>query len=217
MKRGIEEQPPQPPILLRLPPHLRHRIYLHVGIARRDGRPYTYYLDGRKESRGIVTAFDPPPTHNFTGLFQSCRALYTEAAALLYSANQFVIHAYEASVEPLRSLSPTAIASLTSLKIVLNECSCHYPINSSQYPPVCCCDDVEDEPHPSSIRAYCAKYHKSVHRRPLLDPVSSGTDPTSPKLAAQALLNSWYDAAVHLSPHVRPGHLELSAEKDGYA
>ncbi|AEO55674.1 hypothetical protein MYCTH_2116379 [Thermothelomyces thermophilus ATCC 42464] len=212
MMRGIEEQPPRPPTLLRLPPHVRHRIYLHIGIARRDGRPNTYYLDGRKESRIFVSAFDPPPTRNFAGLLRSCRDLYTEAATLLYSTNQFVIYAYKASLEPLQSLSPTAIASLTSLKIVLNECSCHYPVDSKDYPPLCCCDDVEHEPHANSIRDQCAKYHGSVHRRPLLDPVSSGIDSTSSKLAAQALLTSWYNAAVHLSSHVRPGRLALSLE-----
>ncbi len=173
MMRGIEEQPPRPPTLLGLPPHLRHRIYLHIGIARRDGCPYTYYLDGRKESRGIVSAFDPPPTRNFAGLLQSCRDLYTEAAALLYSTNQFVIHAYNASLEHLQALSSTAIASLTSLKIVLNECSCHYPVNSHNYPPLCCYDGVVYGQSTNSIRAQCAKYHGSMHRRPLLDPVSN--------------------------------------------
>ncbi|KAK4148507.1 hypothetical protein C8A00DRAFT_38922, partial [Chaetomidium leptoderma] len=121
MMRGIEDQlPPRLPALLRLPPHLRHRIHLHIGIARRDGRPNTYYLDGHKDMPGVTRDFDPPPTRNFTGLLRSCRDLYTEVAALLYSANQFVIHAGKASLEPLQALSPTAIASLTSLKIVLN-------------------------------------------------------------------------------------------------
>ncbi|KAL2024964.1 hypothetical protein VTK56DRAFT_3663 [Thermocarpiscus australiensis] len=210
MMRGIEDQPPRPPALLRLPPHLRHRIYLHIGIARRDGRPNTYYLDGRKELPGFASAFDPPPTRNFTGLLRSCRDLYTEVAALLYSANQFVMHAGKASLEPLQALSPTAIASLTSLKIVLNECSCHHPVDSRDYPPLCCCDDVEHEPEPNGIRARCAQYHRSTHRRPLLDPVSPGLDSTSSKLVAQALLTSWNDAAVHLSSHVRPGRLALS-------
>ncbi|KAK4243996.1 hypothetical protein C7999DRAFT_35672, partial [Corynascus novoguineensis] len=109
MMRSIEEQPPRPPTLLRLPPYLRHSIYLHIGIARRDGRPYTYYLDGRKESRIFVSAFDPPPRRNFAGLLRSCRDLYIEAATLLYSTNQFVIYAYNASLEPLQALSPTAI------------------------------------------------------------------------------------------------------------
>ncbi|KAK4236341.1 hypothetical protein C8A03DRAFT_45640 [Achaetomium macrosporum] len=160
----------------------------------------------------VVSAFDPPATRNLAGLLRSCRDLYTEAAALLYSTNQFIIHADKASLEPLQALSPTAIASLTSLKIVLNECSCHHPIDSNNYPPLCCCDDVEHEPHANGIRAQCAQYHGSKHRRPLLDPVSSGIDSTSAKLVAQALLTSWYDAAVHLSSHVRPGRLALSLE-----
>ncbi|KAL2151736.1 hypothetical protein VTH82DRAFT_6834 [Thermothelomyces myriococcoides] len=210
MMRDIEDQPLRPPALLWLPPHLRHRIYLHIGIARRDGRPNTYYLDGRKELPGFASAFDPPPTRNFTGLLRSCRDLYTEVAALLYSANQFVIHTGEASLEPLQALSPTAIASLTSLKIFLNECSCHHPVDSRDYPPLCCCDDIEHEPEPNGIRARCAQYHRSTHRRPLLDPVSPGPDSTSPKLAVQALLTSWNDAAVHLSSHVRSGRLALS-------
>lgn len=80
-----------------------------------------YYLDGRKELPGFASAFDPPSTRNFTGILRSCRDLYTEVAALLYSANQFVMHVGKASLEPLQTLSPTAVASLTSLKIVLNE------------------------------------------------------------------------------------------------
>ncbi len=210
MMRGIEAHPPRPPTLLQLPPRLRHRIYLHIGIARRDGRPYTYYLNGRKESRICVTVFDPPPTRNFIGLLQACRDLYTEAAALLYSSNHFVIQADKASLEPLKALSPTAIASLTSLKIVLNECSCHHAVNSNEYPPRCCRDDVEHEPHTDSIRDQCAKYHASVHRRPLLDSVSPGIASASSTLAARTLVASWDDAAVHLSSHVRPGRLALS-------
>ncbi|KAK4139903.1 uncharacterized protein C8A04DRAFT_15451 [Dichotomopilus funicola] len=224
MVRSIEDQTPQPPALLRLPPHLRYRIYLYVGIARHDGHPNTYYLDGRKESPGYTSVFDeppmpgctsgfnPPPTRNFTGLLLCCYGLYTEVAALLYSTNQFVIHAGKASLQPLKALSPTAIASLRSLKIILNECSCHYPVDSKDYPPPCCCNDVEHEPVPHSTRSSCAEYHKDLHRPPLLDPVPPNLDFTSSKLAAQALLADWNDAAVHLSSHVRPGCLELSLE-----
>ncbi|KAK4245427.1 hypothetical protein C7999DRAFT_34190 [Corynascus novoguineensis] len=155
-------------------------LYLTLGFqiaARRDGYPNTHYLDSRKESPGIVSAFDPLPTRNFAGLLQSC---------------------------------PTAIASLTSLKIVLNECLCHHPVDFRDYPPLCCYDDVEHEPYPNGIRARCAQYHGSKHRRPLLDPVLSGPDSTSSMLVAQALLTSWYDATVHLSSYVRPGRLALS-------
>ncbi|KAK4096152.1 hypothetical protein N658DRAFT_501924 [Parathielavia hyrcaniae] len=207
----MREQPARPPTLLQLPPLLRHRMYLHIGLARRDECPYTYYLDDRRESRRVVSAFDPPPPRNFAGLLRSCRDLYAEATALLYSTNQFVIHAYQASLAPLHALSPTAIASLTSLKIILNECSCHYSVDSYEYPPRCCCEDVEHEPYPNiSIRAQCTQHHGSVHRRPLLDSNSPSIDSSSSKLAAESLLASWYDAAAHLSPHVRPGRLALS-------
>ena len=59
----------------------------------------------------------------------------------MYSANRFVIfYSHHGSFEPLRVLSPTVLASLTSLKIVLNESSCHQPTDSMEYPPSCCFD-----------------------------------------------------------------------------
>jgi hypothetical protein len=169
--------------LVRLPRHLRHRVFLLLGVARFDGRPYTYYLDGRKESRASVCEEeDPPPARNFTGLLLSCRALYAETAALLYSANRFVIsYSASGSLEPLRALSPTSLASITSLKIVLNESSCHPPFDSVCYPPPCCYDGIDQEPRGSRQR--CAELHGSVHRRPLLDP-TPGSDLVSAKLAA---------------------------------
>ena len=83
----LEEQLFQQPSLLSLPPHIRHHIYLCLGVARFDGHACVYCLDGRKESRRHRSEFDRPPTRNFTGLLLSCRTLYTETAALLYSAN----------------------------------------------------------------------------------------------------------------------------------
>jgi hypothetical protein len=131
----VEEGRPRPPRLLRLPPDIRHRIYLYTGVARFDGHACIYYLDGRKESRRERSVFDPPPTRNFAGLLLSCRTLYTETATLLYSANRFVIfYTRPGSLTPLRALSPTTLASLTSLKIVLNESSCHQPTDSHNYP-----------------------------------------------------------------------------------
>ncbi|KAK4232809.1 hypothetical protein C8A03DRAFT_39551, partial [Achaetomium macrosporum] len=61
----VEEQLSRPPSLVRLPAHIRHRIYLHTGVARFDGHACIYYLDGRKESRKVRSDFDPPPTRNF--------------------------------------------------------------------------------------------------------------------------------------------------------
>ncbi len=212
MAQEIRTQPlSQPPGLLRLPPHLRRHIYLEVGVARRDRRPYTYYLDGNKEPRrSIASLFDPPPARNFAGLLLSCRALYAEGAALLYSANQFVIYSSQGSLGPLQALSPTTIASLTSLKIVLNESSCHQFTHSPSYPPTCCCDDLEDGPRPARGRDHCAEYHGGVHRRPLLDLALSSVDLDSAKLVAQALLAEWHAAAAYLSSYVAAGCLTLS-------
>ncbi|KAL2024325.1 hypothetical protein VTK56DRAFT_8807 [Thermocarpiscus australiensis] len=209
MTLDVEKRPHRPVSLLSLPPGLRHRIYLHTGVARCDGRPYTYYLDGRKESRTVVSDFDPPPARDFAGLLLCCRALHAEAAALLYSANRFVVfYSHQGSLlEPLRALSPTSLASLTSLEIVLNESSCHQPTDSAFSPPSCCCDGREYEPWADSYR--CAKYHGSLHRRPLLDPASD-LDLTSAKLAAQAMLSEWRDTAAYLSSRVGVGSLELS-------
>lgn len=210
MTGDLETPPPRPPTLLRLPPPLRHCIYLYVDVTRHDGCPYTYYLNGRKESRGgVVSALDPPPASNFAGLLLACRTLYAEVATLFYSANQFVIFYYpKASLEPLQVLSPTVLASLTSLKIVLSESSCHEPTDSSNYPPPCCFDDLDGGPGKMSY--HCAERHGSLHRPPLLDSSSSGVDSTSSKLAAQAILNKWHNAAVYVSTHVDAGRLALS-------
>lgn len=211
-----DPQPPHPattPCLLRLPPPLRHRIYLHTGVARFDGHPYTYYLDGRKESRPFRTESDPPPARNFAGLLLSCRALHAEAAALLYSANRFVIfYSRQGSLAPLRALSPTSLASLASLKIVFNESSCHYPVDSCDYPPSCCCDGPENEMRAS--RYHCAHYHGGLHSHPLLtsNPASSASDSTltTSKLAVQAMLHEWHETAAYMSSYIGTRSLALS-------
>lgn len=197
--------------LVGLPPHLRRRIYLYTGVARLDGHPYTYFLDGRRKSSRTrpVSDFDAPPTRNFAGLLRSCRALYVETAALLYSANRFVIfYSRQGSFKHLCALSPTSIASLTSLKIVLNE-SCHEPTDQSDHRPYCWCDghavDYWDANH------HCAKYHGGQHRRPLLDPApgSDLTALTSVKGQVQAMLGEWHDTVAHTSRHIGTGRLEL--------
>lgn len=204
MASDVQAQP-RPPNLLNLPPHLRHRIYLSIGVARHDGHPYTYYLDGRKESRGNrpVSDRDPPPTRDFAGLLLSCRALYVETATLLYSANRFVLHySHQGSLGPLRSLSPTALASLTSLKVVLNQSSCHEPIDSTLYPPYCCQARRLDGPW--DPYRFCDGHHGSLHRPPLLNPASRS------ELAVQAMLCEWDNAAAYLSSRVGVGRLAFS-------
>jgi hypothetical protein len=204
----VEEQLSRPLLsLVRLPPHIRHRIYLHTGLARFDGHACIYHLDGRKESRTARSDFDPPQTRKFAGLLLSCRTLYTETAALLYSANRFVIfYSHSGSFKPLRALSPTALTSLTSLKIVLNESSCHQPADSYNYPPSCCFSHERK----LADSSYCtSKHHPSVHRRPLLDPTAD-LDLASAKLATQPILGEWYETATYLSSHVSVGRLDLS-------
>ncbi len=222
--RGMERQPPQPPGLLDLPAHIRHRIYLHLGIAHPEGYPYTYCLDGRKATlgRGPFQSYYAPPSRNFTGLLRSCRALYNETAALLYSANRFIIYyytlphpvqqenvpvAYPGSLKPLHALSPTALASLTSLKIVLNECSCHHLAVSAEYPPRCCGERSEYGIWDSPRR--CTESHSPQHCQPLLSPARGGFGLTA-RLSIHAMTSEWHNAAAYLSPHINPGRLELS-------
>ncbi len=216
MAQGVDGQASQPPGIVDLPADLRRRVYLYLGVARFDGRPYTYYLDGRKESRSAVSAYDPPPACNFAGALQSCRALHTEIGALLYSANRFIIfYSGRGSLEPLRALSPTALASLTSLKIVLNESSCHHPTDSTKCPSHCCYDASYNhgpwlDGEFGRVSKHCAKHHACLHRLPLLHPASEpGSDSTSASLAAQAMLSEWHDIAAYLSSRVSVERLAL--------
>ncbi|KAK3898480.1 hypothetical protein C8A05DRAFT_37929, partial [Staphylotrichum tortipilum] len=122
-----------------------------------DGHPYTYILGGRTESGRprYVSDFDPPPTRDFAGLLRCCRALAVETAALLYSANRFVIFysSRHDSFKRLRALSPTSIASLTNLKIVLNE-SCPEPTDPSSHSHCWCSGHTEDD---WDANHHCAK------------------------------------------------------------
>ncbi|KAK3308304.1 uncharacterized protein B0T15DRAFT_483013 [Chaetomium strumarium] len=188
----------QLPGFLRLPSQLRQRIYHYLEVALFGGRPFTYYLDGRKETRRWKSEWDPPPASNFAGLLLSCRTLHAEVATLLYSANRFVIfYSQQQGLKPLRALTPASLAALTSLKVVLSESSCHHHTNSVQYPPPCCHHDSR------------VLYGEGLHGRPLLD---SSLDSTSYKLSAQAILREWRETAACLSAHVRAGRLELSLE-----
>lgn len=223
--------------LLGLPTHLRCRIYLHTGVARLDGRPYTYFLDGRTQS---VSEFDPPSTRtrssvlhwmlgitqpvsdvdthttrNFAGLLRSCRALYVETAALLYSANRFVIfYSHHGCFDRLRALSPTSLASLISLKIVLNEScresTCTKPAYDTPY---CWCDShrLDHVDCQWAVKHHCAK-KSGQHRCPLLDS-ALGPDLTafiSAKQEVQAMICEWHDIVAHISSHICTGRLELS-------
>ncbi len=197
--------------LVGLPAHLRRRIYLYTGVARLDGHPYTYFLGGHRESgrARTVSEFDSPPTRNFVGLLRCCHTLSVETAALLYSANRFVIF-YSSrldSFKHLRALSPTFIASLTSLKIALNE-SCPDPTDSSSHPLCSCVGHVLED---WDANHHCANYRGGQHRRPLLD-TTLGSDPTaltSAKWEVEAMMSQWHRAVAHISSRIGTGRLEL--------
>ncbi|KAL2256356.1 hypothetical protein VTK26DRAFT_1787 [Humicola hyalothermophila] len=79
-------------------------------------------------SHGTQYGFDlsDHKAHSFHGLLLTCRDIHAEAVALLYSANRFAIYySNPGSSGPLLSLSAVAFSSLTALKVVLNEASCH--------------------------------------------------------------------------------------------
>ncbi|KAH6854922.1 hypothetical protein B0I37DRAFT_395247 [Chaetomium sp. MPI-CAGE-AT-0009] len=151
------------PGLLRLPPHVRERIFRQLGMA------------------------------NFHGLLLCCRTIYAEAAALLYSTNRFFIYYSDpGSLKPLHALTPTSLASLTRLKVILNQASCH-----------------ERTSERNCTAAHCnASYHIGRHRRPLASCAPS--DYEGDWRTAQTVLDEWQAAAAHMSPHIRAGQLQLS-------
>ena len=213
MMRDAAQTTVPPCSLHRLGPTLRRRIYLHTGVARFDGHPYTYYLDGRKESRSCRTDFDPPPPRSFAGLLLSCRTLYAETSALLYSANRFVIlYSRQRSLAPLRSLLPVSLASIATLKIVLNESSCHHPVDSCDYPPWCCYDGPEYDG--CTQQDDCVQHDGNLHNQPLVtsNPVSvpGSTSTTSPIPAVQAMLLEWHSTAAYVSSLITTRQLTLS-------
>ncbi len=191
------------PPLLHLTPHIRRRIYRFVGLASWDRRnPYRFDLHGRPASS------DAPDPSSFHGLLLSCRAIHAEAAALLYSANWFVLyysHADPASLRPLHALTAPSLRSLSNLKIILNEASCH---QLTMYPEGCCLHGYDDD-HMYGMYQ-CKRRHGGLHQLPLLSPASEGSD--HGKLAATqaaTMLGEWCTAAARLS-QVAPGRLALS-------
>ncbi|KAK4196023.1 hypothetical protein QBC40DRAFT_310187 [Triangularia verruculosa] len=172
--------------MLRLSPEIRQRIYRLLGIAAQENQAWNIFDLHR----------DHPKKHRlgFHGLLLSCREIYNEAAALLYSNNIFVIDAGFGPLDPLLSLTTTALRSLTHLKIVLNQASCHPKDSEGRSRGTCCFVDEPLDTH----QTRCKANHKDLHRFPL-----RSTDPV-----ALSLLENWDTAAQHLSG-IYPGRLTL--------
>ncbi|KAK4032843.1 hypothetical protein C8A01DRAFT_40693 [Parachaetomium inaequale] len=217
--------------LLRLTPLVRRRIYCFVGVASWDPlAPHKFDLHGR--DTGVT---EQPKASTFHGLLLSCRVIYTEAAALLYSANRFVLHYAHAHAHvagpglseppeplaPLFALTAASLASLTSLTIVLNQASCHHHFGFAGYYSSCCLD--RNDTGPGLVASWlCERHHAGAHRLPLLAPPSpvepkgdgddtdtdTNSDNDAQYAAAQLLLAVWHSAAARLS-HITSGRLDL--------
>lgn len=173
--------------ILRLPPTLRRRIYSHFHDALgRD--PFTLSLNGRNGW--------PNRELGFYSLLLSCSTIYQEVSGVLYSANYFHIK-YEdvRSLQPIRNLSDASLSSLTELKIVLNEASCHGPECFQ------CCDDMLlSREVPASPSMCPAAGHTGRHDQPLRPSDHS----------ANSLLEDWRLTAAYLWSRVRPKALNIS-------
>jgi hypothetical protein len=196
------------PGILRLSPEIRHRLYLLVGLGPWQWaglcEPNVYNLGQQFES-GPAKMRSGNKTARFFGLLVSCRTIYAEASALLYSSNSFFFSYRPAqSLAPLRALNPQTIASLTSLKIILNQTSCHD--RGSGTWEGCCefkmpyLEGVGSKTAAELRKLRCENIHKDSH-----DPPITASDPST-----RDLLIQWQDVSAHLAAHVTPGQLELS-------
>ncbi|EAQ82950.1 predicted protein [Chaetomium globosum CBS 148.51] len=197
------------PGILRLSPEIRRHIYLDLDLGQIEYYAHTapaiYQLGGPASSRIEGEDFRPAA---FYGLLLSCRTIYLEASSLLYSENWFIIY-YEPlrSLSSLRALTPHALASLTNLKVVLNQTSCH--VQGERYGSGYCCGrgwasgSGQGQPKvsdPKLLRGCLSQYHEDDHDFPL--------DRSNTR--AEEVLAEWQKTAFYLAPHIVPGRLELS-------
>ncbi|KAK3900208.1 hypothetical protein C8A05DRAFT_17459 [Staphylotrichum tortipilum] len=193
------------PGLLRLEPDTRRLIYEHAGMASRltfDGQsvPALYNLGNPSSFTEWREASGPEGFQTFHGLLLTCRTIYTEASALLYSANWFIIHyPPRRTLAALRALTPHALAHLTHLKIVLNQSSYNQD-RGNEVAPGCCGADAEGEQIPCRDDWHRVTYYDS----PLYE---SG-------VLCTLVSSEWSATAAHLAAHIVPGQLELSLVYD---
>lgn len=188
--------------MLRLPPHIRHRVYLHTDLlARYEDEDYAVLnLNG---GTPVPTKYRylPVQKFGFYGLLLSCRTIYAEASALLYRHNRFIMRYWEnRSLSPLQNLTPSSISKLTYLKIVLNQASCHHKgpaVWNDEIIEVC-----DDE------RVSNTGDGDGDH--PVLDPESCNAPLQVGQPEGEALLAEWHSTMEHLSSHISAESLELS-------
>lgn len=168
---------PDPPVLqhaeiLRLPSSVRRRIYHHAGLI---PGPSDETFDLNRKSRTT--------TLGFQGVLLSCRTIYEEGSEVLYSSNRFAVrYSRPGSLRCLQNLRIGSVKALRSLKVILAETSCHFPVDQSYGE--CCVGNGQ-----------CHASHD--HDAPL-----DGN--------ADALLAEWKSTATYLASIVEPGNLSLS-------
>lgn len=185
----------QEPEILRLQPSLRALIYEYIGVR----GPTAYELADEGGTRIFNLNGPRRPDQRqigFYGLLVSCRVLYRELTRLLYATNRFSIRFSERqSLEPLRNLRPPTCASLTYLKVILAESSCHFTTRTSN------ADWVYGEP--CCQRQYASDCNSGVkHRHD--DPI----DGLDPRLA------EWDRTISYLASAIRVGVLDLAVVCD---
>lgn len=196
------------PPLLRLPPAIRHRIYRFLGLASWDGSLYSFDLNGpRPQVHWLRWGWEEQNPNEFHGILLSCRDLHVETAALLYSANRFVLrYTNPGSLQPLFALTTTALTSLAALKVVLNQASCHQQIQNHDGKDCCL---YRGGWRLNAAISTCERHrHSPHHQLPLLGPAPE--DDHGPSKIVETLIGEWHNAANHLSPYVIPKRLELS-------
>ncbi|EAQ93837.1 predicted protein [Chaetomium globosum CBS 148.51] len=204
------------PSFLRLSSEIRDRIYRLVGTYNQSFFSSGLSMQDPFDLCGPYGLCEPyrhtspriPPV-GFYGLLLTCRTIYSETSALLYSSNQFFCH-YEAlhSLSPLRDLRAKSVASLTSLKIILNQASCHSRDAVGRGRGGCCTE-------PRLFEIYYGIRDLKCDQDCRYSGHSDGGERHDPPLrrshpSTKPMLAEWYKTAAYLGRHITPGRLELS-------
>ncbi|KAL1840875.1 hypothetical protein VTJ49DRAFT_7667 [Mycothermus thermophilus] len=224
--------------LLILPPHVRERIYRHVGLTCWWNVNCILHAGQLKTWPSDIWGFKDDERRRdlptYRSLLLSCRAIYTELAPLLYSSLHIILYYSLPSTGPyapppgskqvartvqhrtplhtLRVLTTSSLQALTSLKIVLNEAGCHELCHSQG---LWCCDEGPVLADGSTTRGVqrCDKYDRGRHQPPLLSPAAADDDAGRLR-AARAVVREWQEVADRLFTHIPPGRLALAIVAD---
>jgi hypothetical protein len=202
---------------LDLPYHVRHRIYVLVGLVRfcpinlnQEGprsrifnnigdKPsdYACFFESRKFLGPLYTVDCIPGCRCLPlpySLLCASRAISREVLHILYSENSFTISRSDSwGLKPLQNLSPSALSCLRTLTIRLNTCECFY---SQPFRFLAVHQHTESQPlfkcHP-----LCQQY--DVHDQPL----------RSRARQHAAILQEWKAIVSRLAIHCRSESLRL--------